>query len=49
MKSKTIEFKLEYTEDIKYAVVAFANTDGGKIILVLMLMDIAVVFLSLIR
>lgn len=30
-ESKTTEFKREYTEDIKYAVVAFANTDGGKI------------------
>ena len=31
MESKTVEYKREYTEDIKYAVVAFANTDGGKI------------------
>ena len=31
MESKTIEHKREYTEDIKYAVIAFANTDGGKI------------------
>ena len=31
MESKTIEYKREYTEDIKYAVIAFANTDGGKI------------------
>lgn len=30
-KSKTLEFKREYTDDLKYAVVAFANTDGGKI------------------
>lgn len=30
-ESKTIEFKREYTDDLKYAVVAFANTDGGKI------------------
>lgn len=25
------KFKREYTDDIKYAVIAFANTDGGKI------------------
>ncbi len=25
------EFKREYTDDIKYAVLAFANTDGGTI------------------
>ena len=31
IESKTIEFKREYMDDIKYAVVAFANTDGGKI------------------
>ena len=31
MESKTVEYKREYTEDIKYAVVAFANTDSGKI------------------
>ena len=31
MESKTIEYKQEYTEDIKYTVIAFANTDGGKI------------------
>ena len=31
LESKTIEFKREYTDDLKYAVVAFANTDGGKI------------------
>ena len=30
-ESKTIEFKREYTDDLKYAVIAFANTDGGKI------------------
>lgn len=30
-ESKTIEFKREYTDDLKYAVVAFANTDGGTI------------------
>lgn len=27
----TTELKREYTDDIKYAVVAFANTDGGRI------------------
>lgn len=31
LESKTTEFKREYTNDLKYAVVAFANTDGGKI------------------
>lgn len=31
-ESKTTEFKREYTDDLKYAVVALANTDGGKII-----------------
>lgn len=31
IESKTVEFKREYTDDIKYAVVAFANTEGGKI------------------
>jgi len=31
LESKTIEFKREFTDDLKYAVVAFANTDGGKI------------------
>lgn len=30
-ESKTTEFKREYTDDLKYAVVALANTDGGKI------------------
>ena len=30
-ESKTIEFKREFTDDLKYAVVALANTDGGKI------------------
>ena len=30
-ENKTTEFKREYTDDLKYAVVAFANTDGGKI------------------
>lgn len=31
LESKTTEFKREYTGDLKYAVVAFANTEGGKI------------------
>ena len=30
-ETKAIELKREYTDDIKYAIVAFANTDGGKI------------------
>jgi ATP-dependent DNA helicase RecG len=31
IENKTTEFKREYTDDIKYSVIAFANTDGGKI------------------
>ena len=31
LENKTTEFKREYTDDLKYAVVAFANTDGGKV------------------
>ncbi len=31
IENKTIEFKREYTDDLKYAVVAFVNTDGGTI------------------
>ncbi len=31
IENKTTEFKREYLDDIKYAVVAFANTDGGKL------------------
>ena len=31
LEGKTTEFKREYTDDLKYAVLAFANTDGGKI------------------
>ena len=31
IENKTTEFKREYMDDIKYAIVAFANTDGGKI------------------
>lgn len=30
-ENKNIEYKREYTDGLKYAVVAFANTDGGKI------------------
>lgn len=31
LEHKNIEFKRQYTDDIRYAVIAFANTDGGKI------------------
>ena len=31
MESKTLEYKREYIDEIKYTVVAFANTDGGKL------------------
>ena len=31
IENKTTEFKREYLDDIKYVVVAFANTDGGKL------------------
>ncbi len=31
IENKITEFKQEYIDDIKYSVVAFANTDGGKI------------------
>jgi ATP-dependent DNA helicase RecG len=31
IESKTVEFKREYSEEIKKTVTAFANTDGGKI------------------
>ncbi len=31
MENKTTEFKCEYMDDIKYAVIAFANTEGGKV------------------
>lgn len=31
IENKITEFKREYLDDIKYAVVAFANTDGGKL------------------
>ncbi len=30
-ENKTTEFKREYTEDIRYSVLAFVNTQGGKI------------------
>ena len=33
MESKVMEYKREYTEDIRYAVVAFANTEGGEILI----------------
>jgi ATP-dependent DNA helicase RecG len=31
IENKTTEFKREYTDDIRYAVIAFANSDGGTI------------------
>lgn len=31
LENKTTEFKREYVDDIKFVVIAFANTDGGKI------------------
>ena len=31
VENKTTECKREYIDDIKYTVVAFANTEGGKI------------------
>lgn len=31
LESKNLEFKQTYTDAIKYTVVAFANTDGGKL------------------
>lgn len=31
IESKTAEFKREYTDDLKYTIVAFANTDGGTV------------------
>lgn len=31
LEGKNIEFKRQYTDDIKYAVLAFANTDGGRL------------------
>lgn len=31
LEGKTVEFKRQYTDDIKYTVLAFANTDGGTI------------------
>ncbi len=32
-EGNVVEFKREYTDDIKYTVIAFTNTDGGKIYL----------------
>ena len=31
VEGKTIEWKREYIDDIKYTVVAFANTEGGRL------------------
>ena len=31
VENKITEFKHEYMDDIKYAVIAFANTAGGKL------------------
>ena len=31
IENKIIEFKQEYLDEIKYAVVAFSNSDGGKL------------------
>lgn len=31
IENKMIEFKREYMDDIKYTVIAFANTEGGKL------------------
>ena len=31
MENKSIEYKREYLDDIKYTVIAFANTDGGTL------------------
>ncbi len=31
MENATTEFKREYVEDIKYAIIAFLNTEGGKV------------------
>lgn len=31
LEGKNIEFKRQYTDDIKYAVLAFANTEGGTL------------------
>ncbi|MGM9568793.1 MAG: RNA-binding domain-containing protein [Phascolarctobacterium sp.] len=31
VESNKLEYKREYTDDIKYTVMAFANTDGGKL------------------
>ena len=31
MESTTVEYKREYIDNIVYAVVAFANTEGGRL------------------
>lgn len=33
IENKTTEPKREYTDDIKYTVIAFVNTDNGRFIL----------------
>lgn len=33
VETTKLEYKREYTDDIKYTVIAFANTDGGKLYL----------------
>ena len=33
VETKKLEYKREYTDDIKYTIIAFANTDGGKLYL----------------
>ena len=37
LEDKHTEFKRDYVDDIKYAIVAFANTDGGNIYIGLMM------------
>ena len=32
-ESETLEFKREFTDDIKYTIIAFANTRGGKLLI----------------
>ena len=31
IENKTVEFKREYLDNIKYTILAFANTDGGTL------------------
>ena len=31
VETKKVEYKREYTDDIKYTVIAFANSEGGKL------------------